>query len=85
VTLLKDPNLRRFWFQVPSHLGIGVSAYSLAEAVVLARGAASQVDWPFEVDAVVEDIDIKDPDQNHVVPNMGLVNFHGVWYPFLNP
>ena len=84
MALLKDPNLRRFWFPVPGHLGIGVTAYSRTEAEALARTAANQVGWPFDAGVVVEDIDVRDLDQNHVVPNMGPVNFHGVWYPAFN-
>jgi hypothetical protein len=84
MALLNDPNLRRFWFPVPGHLGIGVTAYSRTEAEALARGAAGQVGWPFDGGKVVEDVDVRDLDQKHVVPNMGPVNFHGVWYPALN-
>lgn len=84
MVLLKGPNLRRFWFPVPGHLGIGVTAYSRTEAETLARAAANQVGWPFDASAVVEDIDVRDLDQNHVIPNMGPVNFHGVWYPAFN-
>jgi hypothetical protein len=36
-----------------------------------------------EVLEVVEDVDVRDLDQGHVVPNIGPVNFRGVWYPNL--
>jgi hypothetical protein len=32
---------------------------------------------------VIEDIDISLLDQNHVIPNMGVVTFKGVWFPTL--
>lgn len=63
MALLKDPNLRRFWFPVPGHLGIGVTAYSRTEAETLARAAANQVGWPFDGSAVVEDIDVRDSEK----------------------
>jgi hypothetical protein len=30
---------------------------------------------------VIEDIDIRLLDQGHVIPNMGVVTFKGIWYP----
>ena len=65
-------------------MGIGVSAYSRAEAETMARNAASRMGWAFDANGVVEDVDVRGLDQNHVVPNMGPVTFHGVWYPMLN-
>ena len=40
--------------------------------------------WSFVPDAAVEDIDIRELDQNHVVPNMAPVNLRGVWFPALS-
>ena len=37
----------------------------------------------YEVLEVVEDVDVCDLDQGHLVQNMGPVNFRGVWYPNL--
>ena len=69
---------------MPGHLGIGVSAYSRAEAETLARDAASHMGWAFDATGVLEDVDVRELDQNHVVPNRGPVTFRGVWYPMLN-
>jgi len=33
---------------------------------------------------IVPDVDIRTLDQNHVVPNMGVVTSRGVWYPRRN-
>lgn len=33
---------------------------------------------------IIEDIDIRQLDQGHVIPNMGVVTFEGVWFPNLN-
>jgi hypothetical protein len=30
---------------------------------------------------VIENVDIRTLDQNHVVPNIGPCNVHGLWYP----
>ena len=80
----RDLLLRRFWFPIPGHLGIGVTAASRADAEVLAADAAAQIGWPFVVAGVIEDVDVRDLDQNHVVPNMGVVSWRGIWYPRLS-
>ncbi len=79
-----NPHLRRFWFAVPGALGIGVTAYSLLEAEDLAREANKRIGRSFEPSGVTEDVDIRDLDQNHVVPNMGPTNLRGVWFPRFN-
>jgi hypothetical protein len=76
-----DLSLRRFWCPIPGHLGIGVTAASRAEAEALASGAAAQLRWSFTSSNIVEDVDVRDLDQNHVVPNMGPPNWRGVWFP----
>jgi hypothetical protein len=83
---LKDPGLRRFWFPVPGRLGIGVTAESRTDAEALARQAAVQfkLPLPLELSSIVEDVDIRELDQNHVIPNMGPPNFRGVWFPRTN-
>jgi hypothetical protein len=82
---LHNKNLRRFWFNVPNSLGIGVTGYSLTEAKSLAQSTADQLGLKFSNDAsVIEDIDVQTLDQNHVTPNMGSPSFHGVWFPCKN-
>lgn len=78
------PTLRRFWFPVTGHLGIGVTAWSLDEAASLATKAAQDLSWEFDGAQVVEDVDVRDLDQGHVIPNMGVVSWRGVWYPKLS-
>lgn len=82
--LLKDSNLRRYWFELPGHLGVGVTAFSVTDAETLARAACVAVGWSFQPTAALEEVDVRNLDQNHVVPNMGPVNFRGVWYPLMN-
>ena len=77
--------LRRFWFPLPTNFGIGVTAWTLAEARTLAEEARRRF-FPNapEPAEVVEDVDIRALDQKHVVPNMGPVALHGVWFPRQN-
>jgi hypothetical protein len=71
--------LIRFWFKTKGGLGIGVTAYSKADAEELIRTTQLYVNT--EIVEVIEDIDIRELDQNHVIPNMGPPNFRGIWYP----
>lgn len=80
---LSNPLLRRYWFKTREDLGIGVTAYSVDDARNLIDNEACSLPWDYEVLEVVEDVDVRDLDQDHVVPNVGPVNFRGVWYPNL--
>lgn len=87
--------LKRYWFIVypQDRFGpknIGVSAYSKDEAKALIIDTLTRINL-IEYFAnlnddteVIEDIDIMQLDQNHVIPNMGIVTFKGVWFPNLN-
>ena len=81
---LHSPLLRRYWFQTREHLGFGVSAFSVDDAKSLIDDAARRLGWDYEILGIVEDVDVRDLDQGHVVPNMGPPNFRGVWFPNLN-
>ena len=83
-TELHNPLLRRYWFRTKEHLGFGVTAYSVDDAKRLVDDAARRLGWDYEVLGIVEDVDVRDLAQGHVVPNMGPPNFRGVWYPNLN-
>ena len=61
---------------------LGVSAYSLGDALELLAGAGYEVDP--ESATVREGVRVGELDQNHVVPNMGVIVRRGVWYPNLN-
>jgi hypothetical protein len=73
--------LRRFWWPVAGHLGIGVTSYTKEEALRLAQVVAAQHGWQFEPVEVVEDVDISQLDPRHVIPNMGVCSNRGVWFP----
>ncbi|HEV7646131.1 MAG TPA: hypothetical protein VGO50_19500 [Pyrinomonadaceae bacterium] len=70
----------RYKSYVGLKMGCGVTAYSLDDAVELMKGQIFNND-PFpEIKQVVENIDISSLD-NHVLPNIGLVNYRGIWFP----
>jgi hypothetical protein len=73
--------LRRFWFPAFGHQGVGVTAFSCEEAFALARAAAERLGWPLSGEAVA-DIDVRELDPGHVLPNMGPPSNPGVWYPW---
>jgi hypothetical protein len=81
---LNNPLLRRYWFKTDPYLGVGVTAYSVEDARSLVEAAAQSLHMKFEVLEIIEDVDIRDLDQGHVVPNMGPPNFRGVWFPRMN-
>jgi hypothetical protein len=74
--------LRRFWFPLDGHLGVGVTAATLEEATALAE-AAKRESWPNaqSLGTAVQDVDVRNLDQKHVAPNIGPVTVPGVWYP----
>jgi hypothetical protein len=83
MTNASPEGLRRFWFPTAIGFGFGVTARTRDEAEAMARQAAAQLRRAFEPLKVVEDVDVRTLDQGHVVPNMGAVNFPGVWFPRL--
>lgn len=86
----------RYWFVIfpddrygPGN--IGVTAYSKEHARDIITKESST--WPFinevalkinDNTEIIENIDVRVLDQNHVRPNMGVVVFIGIWYPDLN-
>ena len=76
--------LHRYWFTTKERLGFGVTAYSIEDAEILITNPARQLGWSYEVVEIIEDIDVRELDQNHVIPNMGPPNYRGVWFPNLN-
>ena len=83
-TELNNVLLRRYWFKTREHLGFGVTAYSVDDAKRLVDSVARSLGMNYELLDIIEDVDVRTLDQNHVVPNMGAPNFRGVWFPNLN-
>jgi hypothetical protein len=77
-------DLRRFWFPLSRGLGIGVTAPSLEEARELAEDVRARLYKDAEITGEISDVDVSSLDANHVLPNVGYVMVHGVWFPALN-
>jgi hypothetical protein len=80
--------LRRFWFTFsnpppfsPLVLGCGVTAVDRSDAEELLRISVTSKVPGLVIDEVVEDVDVRTLDAGHVVPNMGVVIWRGVWFP----
>ena len=74
----------RYWFPCSKDLlGIGVTAWSQEEAEKMALQILSKHYSGAEIAGCVENIDIRNLDQKHVIPNMRLPNIVGVWFPML--
>ena len=78
--------LHRFWLTVAddgntSPVGYGVTAFDEADALdILGRVVFAGRFLP-NVLEVRADVDVRDLDRGHVVPNMNPPNWRGVWYP----
>ena len=81
---LNNPLLRRYWFRTKEHDGFGVTAFSLDDAENFINEAANRFGWNYDLLEIIEDVDVRNLDQGHIIPNMGAVNFRGIWYPNLN-
>lgn len=80
--------LQRFWFKfrnVPPFsnlwLGCGVTGYDYADALQMLARTVFAEHPQVEVDAVIEDVDIRTLDAGHVLPNMGVPAARGIWFP----
>jgi hypothetical protein len=73
--------LTRFWFSSLSGHGVGVSAYDLSDAIFLINHNSLAMSYSPILDSYVENIDVRELDHNHVIPNMGIVSNRGVWFP----
>ncbi len=87
--------LIRYWFIVfPQNKygarNIGVTASTSTEAMQLILNTFNKIGWTniseMEITnaEIVENINIELLDAKHVLPNLGIVNFKGVWFPCLN-
>ena len=80
--------LHRFWFTFknpppfsPLKLGCGVTAYNSEDALAILDKTLFANSTPPEIDTITEEVDIQSLDENHVIPNMGVVVIRGVWFP----
>jgi hypothetical protein len=72
--------LTRFWFPVPGHLGIGVTAQGLPEATRMAAEVALARGWAFDAREVEQNVDPSHLDPR-VLREMAAILQAGVWFP----
>jgi hypothetical protein len=67
---------------VPGHLGIGVTAESLAEATEMATEVALERGWSFDPRDVEQNVDpAAHLDVQRVLPEIATTVERGVWFP----
>jgi hypothetical protein len=87
--------LKRYWLVICPAMwngpkNLGVTAISIDQAKSLAIVELDKLGWKqlpyFEINHAefIEDVDIRELDQNHVIPNIGVVSKQGVWFPNCN-
>ena len=76
-----DKLLIKYWFQAEEGMGVGVTAYNLEDAISLIKLESIVEDFKPKLDTYIENINIQELDQNHVIPNMGVCSIRGVWFP----
>ena len=75
-----DLKLHRYWFPASIGFGIGVTAWTEEDARTLVLSALPRIETA-TLGVPVVDIDIRDLDPGHVIPNIGVCSVRGVWYP----
>ena len=82
--------LHRYWLEFDCstvvgpawlRLGCGVTAYGLEDARAIVQATVFEGREMPAITKAIEDVDIKSLDQRHVIPNMGVVTWRGVWFP----
>ena len=87
--------LKRYWLVTyPTNWNgpknFGVTAFSIDHAKFLVVDEIKRLGWTHLTEneiiqaESIENIDIRELDQNHVIPNIGVVSRQGVWYPNSN-
>ncbi|HLK29204.1 MAG TPA: hypothetical protein VKT28_11555 [Puia sp.] len=81
----------RYWFEFENcdiissiaglRIGCGVTAFNYSDAVNIMQNKIFK-DKPIpEITSFVEDVDVRTLDQGHVIPNMWIPTFRGIWFP----
>lgn len=78
-------HLTRYWIELENQElfwhRFGVTAYTIEDAIDLIMSKALNTEERPEIKTVIENVDIRDLEQNHVAPNIGIPVIRGVWYP----
>jgi hypothetical protein len=64
--------------------GCGVTGYDQADCEQLIRADLLKGENLPPITRVIENVDVQTLDRGHVIPNMGVVVWRGVWWPGLN-
>jgi hypothetical protein len=77
--------LTTYWIEMGAGLAMqyGVTAYSFDDAISILKQKVFRNDEIPTVKNFIENIKFRDLDQNHVVPNMGIITERGIWFPNL--
>jgi hypothetical protein len=85
--------MKRYWFnfeiedgkssEYPAGviLGCGVTAFSYQDAINILREKVFTGGEMPKIRKVIEDVNINDLDQDHIIPNMRPPIYRGVWFP----
>ena len=84
-------NLKRYWFEFEIDCafnytagigrGCGVTAIDYEDAIkMMEEKMFTEIRSP-RILKTIENIDIRQLDQKHVIPNMGVVVQRGIWFP----
>ena len=87
--------LKRYWLIVSGDdkLGpgnFGVTALTIDQAKSLLKNTLTSIAWQhvskevIDKAEIIENIDVSTLDENHVLPNIGVVSRQGVWFPNCN-
>lgn len=82
-------NLIRFWFRFEDSqilqpaltLGCGVTGYNYDDALMLLKQKIFIGNDEIIIKECIENIDLRNLDANHILPNILPPNFRGIWYP----
>nr|WP_199078518.1 hypothetical protein [Pedobacter sp. ASV19] len=64
-----------------TRIGCGVTAINYQDAISIVEEKLFRNNPMAPIEHLVENIDISTLDVNHVLPNMGLPNIRGIWFP----
>jgi hypothetical protein len=80
--------LHKFWFKfepipLPSaiNVGCGVTAYDLNDALQMLRDYVFGHNGPPSIVQCIEDVEMREIEQNHAYPNIGDTERRGIWFP----
>jgi hypothetical protein len=80
--------LTRYWFSfepfpepTPLNLGCGVTAFDYEDALMLLDTRVFRESGIPPIKSRIENVDVRDLEQRHVAPNIGVVSERGIWFP----